>query len=436
MIFFWLIFLVLIFALYLRKPNLFILYMVSWSLLIINILFGPLSYPQAVVSIGAVFLLALLISSYTVGYVLASATIYSYNRFDLTSKNEILINKIGAFSVLAWAVGGLIYAAPFLLSLDLHSLRLSYVYGEKEVSFLSQIGSILSGLSWLIIARIAFNRGVYSPRMATLTLVSLVLVPLFMAGRQIYMQLLIMLLVGYVISSRFRIEKPIKLVDISGQLKLTFLIIAILITAITLLRFAGESLVYDSKVHQFSMISNTVLDQNYLDFFVVIPSWLGDLLIEFNYYFSSQLIKFLELMSAPDAVLFDIRIFEKVPFIKANIEKICGLIGYVCFESKSSTFVGSVSDSSWGTVFTTNSSLFGVGGTFVVNFIFGVTCAISQNTFNKTPSNFIAFNFLLANSIVAFYSIMDSIFNEIYFVVYYMISIILFFVSLRVKVRL
>lgn len=436
MIFFWVLFLVLILALYLRRPNLFVLYFASWGLLIVNTVFGPLSYPQAIVSMGAVFLIALLITSYSLGYALASATTYSRNCFDLTRNNEVLINKIGALFALLWAVGGLIYAAPFLLALDLHSLRLSFVYGEKDVSFLSQIGSILSGLSWFIIARISLNRSVYSPRMAKVTLLSLVLIPVFMAGRQIYMQLLIMLLVGFSISSRFRIERPVKLVDISGQLKLTFLIVVVLIIVVTSLRFAGESLVYKTKVDQFSIISNTVVEQTYLNFLVPLTPWLSDLLIEFNYYFSSQLIKFLERMSASDTVLFDFRIFEKVPFMKANLEKICGAIGYVCFESKYSTFVGSVSESSWGTVFSTNSSLFGVGGAAVINFIFGVTCAISQQAFNKAPNNFIAFNFLLANSIVAFYSIMDSIFNEIYFVVYYILSIVLFFASLRIKAKI
>lgn len=436
MIFFWVLFLGLILAAYLCKPNLFVLYFVSWGLLIVNALLGPLSYPQAVVSIEAVFLLAVLITSYAVGYALTSVTVYCRNCIDLARNNEILINKIGAFFALAWVAGGLIYATPFLWPLDLYSLRLSYVYGEKSVSFFSQIGSVLSGLSWLIIARIAFSRSVYSPRVAQVTLISLVLIPVFMAGRQIYMQLIVMLLVGLVISSRFRIERPSKLVDVSGQIKLIFIIAVILISAVTTLRFSGESLVYATKVDQFSAISNSVVDQNYMNFLVILPVWLGDLLVEFNYYFSSQIVKFLERMSASDASLFDIRIFEKVPFIKANLEKICGVIGYVCFEPKYSTFIGSVSESSWGTVYSTNLSLFGVGGTVVINFIFGVTCAIAQKAFNKSPHNFIAFNFLLANSVVVFYSIMDSIFNEIYFVVYYTLSMIMFFSSLRIKVNL
>lgn len=420
---------------YLRRPNLFILYIVCWGFLLLNVLFGPLSYPEAVVSTGAVLVLALLITSYATGYALTISTIHCRNRFDLSKNNEILINKIGALFALCWAIGGLIYAFPFLIAYDLYSLRISYVYGEKEVSFFSKIGSILSGFSWLLIARIAVNKGVYSPLAAKVTLLSLIMIPLFMAGRQIYMQLGIIFLFGFAISSHFRIERPANLVDISRQLKLTLLIIVILMVAITLLRFSGESLFYESKINQFNKISNTVVTQNYLDYLEPLSPWFVDLLIEFNYYFSSQLIEFLEFVSFSEIVPIDIRIFEKVPFIKANLEKICGLVGYVCFEPKLSTFVGSVSDSSWGTVFSTNISLFGVVGALIVNFIFGVLCAISQQAFYNTPNNLISFNFLLANSVVVFYSIMDSIFSDIYFLVYYILSMFLFFASLKFKLK-
>lgn len=433
----WIFALLLMLGIYTRIPNLIVLYFLSWGLLVVNYYIGPLTYPEATIYISSVIAFLAPILFFALGYLTMhiAANNRIYISTDLRISTETTINKIGAIFCLSWVLGGLIYALPFILSFDLHALRTSFIEGEKSVSFFSQIGNIFSGLSWFVVARVAINRGTYSPWSARLTLFSLLLIPIFMAGRQIYFQLILMLLIGLIVSSKYKIKSPPLLVDASSLMRQAAVIAIVLISVITVIRFAGEILVYDTKLDQFSRISGADLNSNYNGFYELLPTWTADILIEFDYYFSAQLVNFLERFSAIDASIIDFRMLEKSPFLKNNINKLCSILGLSCFESRSQPFIGSISDSAWGTVFSTNFQLFGVIGTFVVTWIFGAICSLSQSAFKSSPRNFIAWNFFLANSVVAFYSIMDSVFNEMYFLVYYVTSLVLFASSARLSTR-
>ena len=421
---------------YKKKPTLAMLYFLAWSLLLVNIAIGPLSYPNSYFSFDAFFLFLATIAPFFLGYAFILLTINAQIISDISSQKEILINKFGALFALSWVIGGVLYAAPFLMTLDLYGLRLSYVYGEKDVTFFSQIGSILSGFAWFIFARIAINQGAYSSRFAKITLMSFIVIPVFMAGRQIYFQLILMLLFGMILSSRYKIQKPSRIIDLKKFIAFFFIIAIFLILTVTLLRFSGESNTYQSKVEQFNMISNVVISPSYLSLVDLLPVWIVNIIVEFDYYFSAQLINLLERITSSDISLINFNIIEKSPFIKANIEKICGLYNYSCFNAGVPKFSGTISESAWGTVLSTNYTLFGIVGTAFINFLFGGVCSLSQRAFNHSSNNFIASNFLIANSIVLFYSIMDSIFNEIYFIVYYILSLSLFMANLRFKIKL
>ena len=432
----WLLVLILMIMAYKKKPTLAMLYFFAWCLLLVNVVIGPLSYPNAYFSFDAVFLLVITIAPFFLGYALILLTTNAQIISDISRKKETLINKIGASFALSWVIGGVLYAAPFLMALDLYGLRISYVYGEKDVTFFSQIGSILSGFAWFIVARIAVNQGAYSSRFAKITLLSFILIPVFMAGRQIYFQLILMLVFGIILSSRYKIQKPLQIIQLKKFILLFFMIAAFLILTVTLLRFSGEANTYSSKVEQFNMISGAVIGPSYISFFDWLPVWIVNIIVEFDYYFSAQLINLLERITSSDILLIDYNILEKSPFIKANIEKICGFYNIACFNAGVLKFSGTISESAWGTALSTNYTLFGIVGTAIINCLFGAVCSLSQRAFNYSPNNFIASNFLIANSIVLFYSIMDSIFNEIYFIVYYILSLILFVANLRLKIKL
>lgn len=433
----WICSLFIMLRLYMLRPSIIRLYSLSWGLLIVNYYIGPLSYPYARISASSVIGFISPILFFTLGYItmyLSVSDRIALSR-DLRISTEIKINRIGSIFSLSWVIGGLIYAMPFISSLDLYTLRMSFVEGERGVSLFSQIGSILSGFSWLIIARIAIDKGTYSLFSAKVTLLSALLIPIIMAGRQIYFQLIVMVVIGHILSrKRGRVHMP-RLLDTSKLIKQAAIAAVVLISAVTLIRFAGENLVYATKVDQFSAISNAELNPSYGDAYGLVPTWVSDLFIEFDYYFSAQLVSFLERFSAIGAPVIDFRVLEKSPFLRNNINKFCSLAQIACFDSAVSTFVGSISDSAWTTVFGTNFQLFGIVGTLFVTALFGAICSLSQCAYNSTPKNFIAGNFLLANSVVAFYSIMDSIFNEVYFMVYYLLSFGIFIRSVKLRPR-
>lgn len=406
-----------------------------WIFAIALYFFGPLQYKSITESSQWFLYLLMWMLSFNISYLSIRSLIRSTPSKQINDKRLFAIfSKLGVVGSTFWVAGGLIYSLPYIISLDFYSLRISFVGGEGDISLLSKLGSILAGFVFFIITRKYYENSSATLLQST-SIVLLLLVPIFMAGRQLYLQMLLIvsfsLLLSAYLKSKNRILKSI-LVDIIRNRFTIFLLFMAMMgsVAMTLLRLGGaDLLLYGSRLELYVATSSVELKSEYKEIFQSIPNSIQDLVIEFTYYFSAQIAKFSEFYSLNDGIaLLNLGIFEKSLFIKANIEKLGGLLGYPqIFEpSRLDAFLGYMPASAWGTVVQSNIYLYGSIGACLINMICGFICALSQAAVSRRSVNYYSYNFYVANCVLIFYSISESVLNEIYFLIYYLVSLLCF----------
>jgi hypothetical protein len=413
-----------------------------WFFVLALYFLGPLHYKvEANTYIWLMYLLTWVLS-FNFGYMFTYSLVCPKYLWLTSDRSHISTYKwLGVLGSIMWVSGGLIYSIPYIITLDFYSLRISFVGGEGDISLFSKLGSILAGFVFFGVTRKYYKSSDITFLEST-SIVLLLLVPIFMAGRQIYLQLLLLVSFSLFLSARLeshsRILRYVFLRITRDRLTVVLLILAIVgAVAMTLLRLGGADLVlYGSRLELYSATSSAQLREGYAEIYYNLPSAIQDLIIEFTYYFSAQIAKFAEFFSLNVNVsILGFGVLEKSLFIKSNIEKIGNLLGYhEIFRSRGlEDFLGYMPASAWGTVAQSNVYLYGTIGACLVNIISGFICALSQSSVLRGPVNYSSYNFYVANCVLIFYSISESVLNEVYFLIYYVISFMYFLHGVKFK---
>jgi len=428
--------LAMIFVFSFKSISLIKVFLSVWAILFVNFFFGVLSYKVVGEKLDAVIYIIIWISSFVLGYLFIKSFLVVRFRRDLSKRNLVFLRNMGFIGALFWVVGGVIYSYEFLLRLDFYSLRLYYVYGHGYVPMLSSIGSILSGACFFILARLTYIGNFEGQKLSSIALILLLLVPLFMAGRQLYLQIILYIIIGSIFAA-VGVRKTAISAPFLGKHNvavITFIVFSmVLLIAMSIMRFSGaDAALYQTKLSLFTHISSVELNSLFSDFYYSLPIALRDLFVEFSYYFGSQLGSFIEIFNMANTPIIGFDLLSKSAFVVNNLNKVLLIIGMDPYSSSAAAVEeGYISSSAWGTVIGSNIGLFGYIGALMIQFIFGGICAVSQIAFDKNRDSFIAHNFVVANAVVIFYGIMDSIYNEVYFLFYYVISFVIFIASAK-----
>jgi hypothetical protein len=299
---------------------------------------------------------------------------------------------------------------------------------HSYVSYPTQIGTALFyGYLFLLVAFFSTSHDSILSRV--LILIGL-LVPIFAAGRQLY---LILFLIAFLSSGSLG---SLIYKKISYQ-KTKFVRIVIgsalgLILFVSIVRFDIDSqLAFGSKLEMFNSISSTNMRDSYLVIYEFLPYDLAGVLIEASYYFGSQIGRFIELFELNDFSLFSFYFFDKFPFIARNLQKVIAFTGVV-LPIKTEQFIdGNIMPFTWSTSVFANVSYFGTIGSLLISYIFGSICKISHKAYIDNPDFFPAKNFLVGNYIIISYSIISSPLMDTYFLFYYIFSFAIFFKKIR-----
>lgn len=430
-----------VFLLVLKRISLIRIFISVWMLLFINFFFGLLVYKVVGEKADAIAYALCWIASFVFGYFFINATLVVRAQKEISMRLLIALKYLGFVGALLWVAGGVIYSYEFLSNLDFAGLRLYYVRGLGYVPMLSSIGSVLTGACFFIIARLTYKGSFEGQRVSKAALVLLLLIPLFMAGRQLYLQVILYVFIGAIYSQSLKRQAlDIRPAVVKNNFDIIVLIVfaTILLVAMTIMRFSGgDEILYQTKLTLFSRTSSVELNSEFLGIYNIFPPALQDVFVEFSYYFGSQLGKFIEIFNTANTPIFGFDLFNKSAFMVNNLNKILVFMGVGIYSAPSVSIPeGYISSAAWGTAMGSNMNLLGYMGALVLQFIFGAVCATSQVAFENNRQSYVAYNFVIANAVVIFYGVMDSIFNEIYFLFYYVISLVLFILSSKFYFRI
>jgi oligosaccharide repeat unit polymerase len=418
-----------------KKFTLIKFYLFTWGLLFVNYFFGLLSYDLAASIYPGFVYLILYTIPFILGYAFSNEIIFVCNRNKSEkTTNSNLIGYIGFISVICFMVGNIIDNQSSGIGIfEMAKIRDALNSSDHAVSVFTKFGAVFLSFSIITFA-LFLHSNVFNNKLITkITLISLLIVPALSAGRQIYLLLLIMGLVGLIARKSYS-DPSLNFTDLLGEKKISFLrcmlvILLILIFLISILRFQVDGILnFESKLLQFSTISSASLSPGFkvLYDFLKYESIQG-IFVEGTFYFGVQLGKYFEIYGLNEFDLLNFDLLSKFPFFDRNFERLC-LIFTGCSELKvTKQFVsGNIFDYSWATAISQNIVSYGLIGSLVLQFIFGFICSVSSRAIKCRPESFSAFNFFLANSVVIFYSIMHSAFYETYFTFYYILSVYLF----------
>ncbi|OJI04673.1 hypothetical protein [Polynucleobacter sp. MWH-Adler-W8] len=418
-----------------KRPSLLVLNNLIWVGILLIFFIGPIKYRTVGIGFGWLFFLFLFLSAFNLGYFCI------YHILSIDGRRENFrgayrgLALIGFLGVICWNIGGIIYSIDYLLTLNFYDLRLSFVNGDQDIYFLSKIGSLLAGFVFFIFTQHIYEKSKFSA-IEIASILLLLTIPFFMAGRQIFLQALLIIIFSLAVKRRFKNKSNISLnggnIFQDKFISLTIFLAFLAIFLMTLFRAGSIDLTtYQSRLELYGSTSGIELNDNYEAVYSLIPVYAQDILIESTYYFSAQIAKFSEFFNLYDISVIDYGIFEKSLFIKNNIVKIFELFGAGSpFPNRQLELsLGFLPAACWGTVVQTNLMLFGFIGALLVQIIFGGICAISFKSVLNNKYSYYNFNFYIANLIIVFYSILDSVLNEIYFLIYYLISIAFFILT-------
>lgn len=412
------------------------LFYATWTLVFINYLLGPLSYQLVGDITLSVVYLFMWFFAFLLGFKISKALFYVTSKKDIpTPRRMKQIKLFGVFGAFLLVIGGVITAAPYISTLDFAGLRSNLF---ENVSAFSRIGWPLAGAAFFTITHFVHSKNFDDPILTKITFLMLSIVPIFSAGRQLYLQIMLLIILGFLYKKNFMGYEYRSIYPVLGRKRARFLkqvsvVILGLGTVVSVLRFDFASIErFSTKLNMFKEYSGVSLRDGYELIFNFTPVVIQDLFVEFSYYFGAQIPKYFEWFSLNfnqfQYIWFDL--INKSPFIARNVDKILTLMEFDFQFTGGSHFVaqyGYVHAFTWSTAISSNINFFGIIGTLVVQFIFGMVVALSFVGFRNNPNSFSAFNFLVANSVLVFYGVIASVLMETQFLVYYLLSAFYFF---------
>ncbi|TNC71476.1 hypothetical protein [Rubellimicrobium roseum] len=410
------------------------LLVLAWMLVAHNFLFGPIAYDPSLSWLPTLLYLALCFAFFLIPYLVALRTkVVLRGRRDLFHRARTPLLACALFGAGLLLAGGLKTALPYLLSLNLGGLRGAFI---EDVNVLSKLGWLFLWPAFFFIVSFALP-GRYAPGfwLAAIFL-SLFAIPLFSAGRQIYLQVILLILISFSLVRRHQAQMPDEARAILKRRRRTVSILILVcigfIAAVSQLRFGGVSQEYfGNKLNVYATFSGASLSEGYEALWAGLSPTLQDIWVEFAYYFGAQLPRFGEVYHLQTFPIVEFDPMSKVAILERNFDKL--LSGdTVTALSASDGVVGSIASFTWKTALPKNMELFGEVGNLLICALFGWVAGIAYNAYRSFPLTFEALNLCVANGVVAFYSIMFSPFGETNFFLYYLASLVLFALRFRV----
>ena len=397
----------------------------TWSFVFIGSFLAPLNFIHVGSIFSPIIFLSLLNISVIVGYYMVNFK-FKLNNYNENDINFNLILKIGIVGILLTLAGGISRSYSLLLTFDISSIRDGITHIESA-NLYEQLGSVLRGLALFSISYYFYNFNFVNKKLETFLLVLFILFPITIGGRQSY--LIFFLLIFFNVKLKKISNSSFKNENIYVKSKINFITILIislffLLVLISIFRFNLESaLHFESKLNMFSNYSSVSI-RNSFESIYNLPQALQDLIFEFNYYFGSQIYRFVELYNLNELPLINIDFINKSPFLARNLDKLLPIQIYGISDIPSIS--GYISSFTWSTSNDYNIILYGKLGTILINLIFGMTLRIIFDLFRKNKNSFIISNFLIANCVLIIYDIISSPLLDTDFFIYYVVSFFYF----------
>lgn len=410
-----------------KSINPFSLYTFVWFALLAVFFLGPIEYSLASnngVGLLYVFLnyVAFVIGYFSIRPVVSQSPVHSKEEFP----NVFIVYSV--IGVAFTLIGG--YQGVDTSAENLGEIR-DNLY--SNITLFAQIGAILFCFYLFLIVDYLYSSSDRFLILKKIVILLGLITPVFSAGRQLYLFFLLTVFFSLayqpysqIASLRLNLAKRLFFVKLAGFIALIFLFL------ISILRFTDESVnIFGSKLEMFERYSSITIRPSYKLFYDLFPEVLRGLIVESTYYFSAQVGRFVELFEMNSFSFFNFDALMKFPFLDRNVGKLMDALGYSASSTSINFNQGHIANFTWSTSLSTNIIYFGLFGALFISFVFGLVCKIS---FAGTKSKFksiYAHNFLIANSIIAFYSIIASPLMDTFFFFYYFISFFAFFVNVK-----
>lgn len=402
----------------------------SWSILFINVYFGPLEYPVRV-SEETVLTIGTLLASATVGFLVTGTQRFTaIGRDSLAEpsfKKWVVVGIVGGVLLVG---GGVQSTGAALLSGNLLQVRTSFL---EETNNLTRVGWMLFWPTLMVLFAAVARPGVVGNIKLAVVIILIAAVPLFSAGRQLYLQALLVVVFGYMISRRRRPYRAAGDTDSKATSTILLSLVA-LVLMVTLFRTDEASVAYfGDKLGVYASYSGVSLNQRFEGLYGAVPGPLAEIVTEYNYYYGAQLLRLTEVLSLYPIQIVNFSIWEKVPFLARNVEKLLPFLANSSVADPVSANILTIASFTWATSISGNLVLFGYAGLPIVGLLFGLVSGFSFSLHRAAPANLSAGNFLAANLILAAYTTMFSPLQDTNFFIYYAVS---FVFALRAARRL
>ena len=393
----------------------------TWIFVLMGAFIAPLNFIHIGSIFSPLFYLLLLNISVIIGF-------YSVNfKFKVNDYNESRINfnlilKIGIVGILLSLTGGFVRSYSLLLNFDISSIRDGITHIESA-NLYEQVGSVLRGLALFSISYYFFNFNSVNRRLETFLLILFILFPITIGGRQGY--LIFFSLIYFNLKLKYINNFSFKKGNLYEKSKIRFIYILVItllfsMVLISIFRFDIESaLHFETKLNMLSNYSSVSI-RNSFESILNLPQGIQDLIFEFNYYFGSQIYRFVELFNLNELPLINFDFINKSPFLARNLDKFFPIKVYGISDIPSKS--GFISSFTWSTSNYYNIILYGKIGAVLINLIFGIVLRTTFDLFRNNKNSFVISNFLIANSILIIYDIISYPLLDTDFFVYYILS--------------
>ena len=402
----------------------------AWGFLFFNTFSGLIFIPTNVSKTAPIIYILASFLFFVFGFRsnnnLKPATIIIIGTNLISEKNAKHLRRFSYFSLIAFV----------LFAIDMFSFRggsftdlaiLREKFQGGGVSIFGQLSSILmfGGLFSIISFFIGKKENIL---LSLVGLVSFLMIGLFSAGRQGVLQVMVVSLmliwsIKYYKISSFIVEKHSKKLILVSVTVFVFYL-----AYVTIGRFQnnGSNL---SKLEITEATTNIKYDEKIKEFFFTTGDVIETLFAEGTYYFSHQLILFSEWWSSENKQIVNFKIIQMSPFIERQFDRL-----FPFFETQSERYYRIMNNSwktkesnffGWRTANANQINLFGIVGSLFFIFLHGYFSKYFYNRFHFRP-NLWSFSILTINNLMLFYTIMFSLFQDTYVMIFILISLYYF----------